>query len=435
MEHFLEQLESYLTMLDETEQKKIIKRYQKEIEGKIKDGVKEEDAIASLGSMDGIVLGIYEEYHLDKKNINEKNSFGGILNSGMKKMAIFLADTCAEVTYYVTHISSSALETFFEIILKVIVLLIILAFLKLPFLLLENIIHFGLNFLFYPFDFTLKKLSSFVIAVTYLIICISLSISMFKGYANKREKNKSEKLDKEIKKVKSSETSRNYAYIILKVCLYIVFIIPMILISLLLLLLTFYALFCVYKGVNIIGLVVILVGLLFLSVVVTTYITDALDNQSKNHTFALIVTVISLISGSILLVDNLMNFNYPKTLEESSFTPYIKTTTLDVNGETIVANLDGNLECVTDNSIQGNQLLVEFSYFDELYDIGIKTGENYIYFYTTKDEFEMFDVRYLYQNIFADLKNNKIYEYQKLANVDITIYGNEETLELLNLKE
>ena len=58
MEKFLENLESYLTALEESEQKKIIKRYQKELEEKIADGMSEIEAIKSLGDMDRIVFDI-----------------------------------------------------------------------------------------------------------------------------------------------------------------------------------------------------------------------------------------------------------------------------------------------------------------------------------------------------------------------------------------
>ena len=213
MEHFLEKLESHLTVLEISEQKKIIKRFQKELEEKIKDGMSEEKAIKSLGSLENIVLGIYEEYHLDKKNLNEKNTVGDSLNGGMRKCANFLSDTCAEIAYYVTHVSNQSLEIFFEILLKILVLVIVILFLKVPFLLLENLLHFGLNFLFYPFDIILIKLADFVIAIIYLLMSISLAIMIFKGYAKKQteiEEKKAEVKDTEKrKKVKSSENSRN----------------------------------------------------------------------------------------------------------------------------------------------------------------------------------------------------------------------------------
>lgn len=436
MERFLEKLESHLTMLEESEQKKIIKRYQKEIEEKIKDGMKEEDALKSLGSIDSIVSDIYEEYHLDKKYVVEKSTVGDSVNSGMRKCANFLADTCAEISYYVSHISNNSLETFFEILLKVIVLVIAIMVFKLPFLLIENFLNFGLSYLFYPFNVILTKLSSFVIAVIYLLICISLAIIMFKGYA-KREKKEELSTEKKVikEKIKSSENSRNFAYVLLKIFLYIIFIVPMIMISLTLFLLLALALFFVYKGVSIIGLVVILVGLLFLSIIVTTSITDALDNRSRNHTFALIVTVISLISGTILFIDNLMNFDYPKKLEESAFVPFKETITFDVEEELTFANFEGEIEFQLDNSIQDNQVLIEVTYFDELYDVVYIPSEDFVWFHAERDDFEIGDIRYLYKNMFKDLSNNKIYEYQKLANVDVVIYGNENTEKLLKIEK
>lgn len=210
----------------------------------------------------------------------------------------------------------------------------------------------------------------------------------------------------------------------------------MIFISLVLLLLTALALFVVYKGVSIIGLVVVLVGLLFLSIVVTVYITDALDNRSRSHTLAIIVTIISLISGSILLIDNIMNFHYPKELEDSSFVARITTKTLNIEKETTLVNANGNIQFIVDNSVADNQILVEASYFNELYEFIIKEGnDDFIWFYTMANEFELADVHYLYKNIFQDLKNNNIYNYQNLKKASVIIYGNEKTEKLLKIEQ
>lgn len=433
MEKFLETLESHLTLLEEQEQKKIIKRYQNELSSKMKDGMTETEAIRSLGSMDDIVSQLYEEYHLDKKNIGKKDTIGEKLERILRSCAKFLADTCAETAYYLNHISSSAWETIFEILLKVLILGIVISVMKFPFLCIENLLQYLLNFLFYPFDRVLSVILSFTTSILYLILCITLAIVMFKGYAKKGHLIK-EKEKKKKEKVESSEQARNYAYVLLKVCLYIVCIIPMILIIFIFLLLTVLALFLVYKGISIIGLVVLLVGLLFLSIVVTTSITDALDNRNRSHTFALAVTVIALISGSILLVDNLMNFHYPENLDQSSFIPHEKTATLEVSNETSIMNLNGELEFFTDNSIEDNVILVQMVYFDELYDVEIEQNDQEVWIYTMRDSFEAKDFHYLYQNVFQDLKNRFIFNYQDLSSVKIIVSGNEDTEKLLTLK-
>lgn len=433
MEKFLEKLEAQLTMLEVSEQKKIIKRYQKEIHEKIESGMSEKEAIKSLGRLDDIVAQIYEEYHLDKKNIGKKATMGEKVERVLRNCAKFLADTCTETAYYLNHISNSALETFFEVFLKIVVFVIFALLLKLPFIWLEGCVQYLLKFLFYPFDRVLLSLSNFTIAVIYFISCISLALFLFKGYAKKGNKEKNKSVNKV--KIESSEKSRNYAYILLKVGLYIVCIIPMIFIVLGLLMLTALSLFIVYKGVSVIGLVVILVGLLLLSIIITTYITDSLDNRNRSHTLAIVVTVIALISGSILFVDNLMSFDYPKKLENSAFVPYEETKTLTVEKETQAVNLSGDLEYVVDNSIEDNVILVKVLYFDELYDVMTEQDDTTIWFYTMRDDFEINDIHYLYQNVLKDLQNNKIYNYHQLSTVDVVIYGNENTEELLTLKK
>jgi len=134
MEKFLENLESQLSILDESERKRIIKRYQSELEEKIKDGMSEKEAVQSLGSMESIINSIYKEYHLNEQYSKEKTSLGGKLNDILKSCAVFLSDTCAEIAYYVTHVSNKSLEVFFEVFLKILLLVIVFLILKLPFL-------------------------------------------------------------------------------------------------------------------------------------------------------------------------------------------------------------------------------------------------------------------------------------------------------------
>ncbi len=433
MEKFLESLESQLSILNESERKRIIKRYQIELEEKMKDGMSEKEAIQSLGSMDSVLNSIYKEYHLNEQYSKESKGLGGKVNSILRSCAVFLSDNCAEIAYYVTHVSNKSLEVFFEIFLKILLLVIVFLILKLPFLLLENFCNFAFSFLFYPFDSMLSILSEFIIGVIYLMLCISLSIYMFKGYAKSSEKKEEkEKIEKK-EKVKSSEEARNFAYIILKVILYIIAIIPLILLSIIFLALTVLAFFLVYKGVNIIGLAVLLIGILFLNIIVTTYITDALDNHSRSHTLALIVAIIALISGSILLFDNLMSFHYFKTLEESSFQPIVENLTIDVNQELDVINFQGNVEFIVDNDIQDNEVILELEYYDSLYDVHVEKDNSSLMVFTVRDDFEISNIYYLYNNGLEDLKNGKVYDYRTLNTVNIKIYGNEETKKLLQI--
>ncbi len=426
MEKFLENLESQLSILDESERKRIIKRYQSELEEKIKDGMSEKEAVQSLGSMESIINSIYKEYHLNEQYSKEKTSLGGKLNDILKSCAVFLSDTCAEIAYYVTHVSNKSLEVFFEVFLKILLLVIVFLILKLPFLLLENLCYFLFDFLFYPFDSILAILSEFIIGVIYLMLCISLSIYMFKGYA-KIEKKEEKKKEIRREPIKSSKEARNYAFIILKV-------IPLILLSIAFLILTVLAFFLVYKGVNIIGLAVLLIGILFLTVLATTYITDALDNRSRSHTLALAVAIIALISGGILLVDNIMNFSYFKTLEESSFQPIVESITVDIDKELEVINFHGDVEFVLDNEIENEKVILELEYYDSLYDVQIEKDSSSMFIFTIRDDFEIGNLHYLYNHGLEDLKSGKVYDYRNLNTVNMKIYGNEATQKLLNIR-
>ncbi len=440
MDRFLEKLESKIILLEEKERKKILKRYQQKITEQMKEGKSLKEAIASLGTMDDIVAEIYAEYHLNVTYSTSKKTFGEKVNSWIGSAANFLSDTVEETIRYATSSNGEHfLYTFFEILLKILLLVLAFLLMKIPFYLLQGLIESICNLLFYPFDSALIGLSNFVLSVIYFILCVFLGVFLFKGYGQKsiaKKKSVQVESEKPIEEVSPTKKKhRNYALLFIKMILYIVVIVPMIFLTLAFLILTLLAVFFVWKGVSILGLVAILFGYFLLSLLVTVYLTDAVDNRHKSHAIFFVSTIFILIFGHFWFIENLMSFQYPKTLEESSFQPKVETVTLSVEKDTFIKNLEGDLEVITDNEMVDNEILLEISYYDELYDCIITEDEtedlNYVLIYTIHDKFETTDISYLYENILEDLKDNRIHDYNQLSGVTVTLRGNEKTLEFL----
>lgn len=445
MNEFLDNLENRISILEEIERKKVLKKYQKDIEKKIKDGMDEKTAIDSLGSIDEIVENVYAEYHINNNYKEEKKTLGKMIDEGISICAKYLSEFCKElIDYAKKNTSDKPLETFFEVILKVLLLIMGFMIIKLPFILVEEIFVWIFDLLFSPFDIVLIILLKFILAVIYLICCIVLGIYMFKNYYKKeevvkykKEEQKNEKTEKaeETKEKEENKEIVNYAFAFIKVFLYIIVIIPMIFINLALFVLALFAAFLVFKGVNIIGLTILLIGLFLLTTVITNYITDALDNKYKNHLFSLSISVIVIIIGGILFVDNLFSFNYPTNLEESRFTITNETKIIEIEKETSFRISDGNIEYIIDNNLSDNKILLEVNYYDEFTDVYIENydgkNNNYILIYPINDKFTVKSGIYFYENALKDLKNDDIYDYQDLRKIKVIVFCSEKTRELL----
>lgn len=434
MENFLEELERKLNVIDEKERKKIIKNYQRQIEEKIHDGKSEEEAINELGDIDEVAKEICETYHVNFKN--RKKNFREVLNEGIENVAIFLADTTRDIINYSKENTKNKLGvTFFEILLKILILIMAFMVLKLPFIILEEGIETVSDLLFYPFNNSLNVIFEYIISVIYLALCIAASIYLFKGYFTK-DTNVVLADKKEDKKEEETLKKPNYAIMIIKMIIMVVVMIPMILLNILFLLLTVLAIYLVFKGVALVGLSILLLTLSLLSGVMTATLSDAIDNKNRSHLFALTISIISLIIGIVLFVNDLMSYNYPKTLEDSHFPTLTETIDLEVDKETNLYFPNGKAEYIIDDSIKDNIILLEVTYYDDFVDIIVERqlGEekNNFVVMSRDDDLDVGDYVFMYETILEDLKDNNLFKYDDLDQYKVTVYCNTKTEELLN---
>ena len=438
MSEFLDKLESKIDALDESERKKIIKKYQKEIETKIKNGKTEEEAIEEIGNIDNIAKEICEDYHVNL--VNRKKTLQEKINSGIEECATFLAHTCEEVIDYTKKSTKdNFLVTFFEIMLKIVILVMLFMICKIPFILCQEGLNIVFDLLFYPFDMALAEIFEYIISIIYGAVCIALSVYMFKDYFIKDNElvKKVDKIvdEKNKEKIEQKEKKINYAIMIIKVLIMFIVIIPMMFLNIVFLGLTILAVYLIIKGVSVVGLAIILLSFFLLTLVMTTYVTDAMDSRDRNHLFALCISVISLIIGIVLFIDDLTGYNYPETLDNSHFKTKNESVTIEIDKETDFIILNAEINNVIDNNIEDNKVLVEVTYYDDFVDINlehiINEDMDSIVITSNVDDFDMNDYINMYDVVLEDLKDNNIFKYGDLDKYKVTVYYNETTEELI----
>ncbi len=434
MNKFCQTLESNLALLEEQERKKVVNRYRHQIEELVSSGKSEKEAIQSLGTVSSITKKVYAEYHINAKYYSSKKESRPRLEDYLHRCAEFLADAFDS---FVQHIASASQEhslvSFFEVILKVVVWFFLVLLSKIPFILAQDLGEAALKLVFNPFHHVLSGVWEFILSVIYLLWCIFLGISLLHPTNSSTEKTPTKEEENHPKK--TSPTS-SYTYILLEAFLYIIAVIPLILLAIVFLILMGIACFLLYKGVNIFGLAIALLGYASISLLLVRYLLDAMHNHHKHHRLSFIVCLLILVIGHVLCVHDFLQFQYPNDIRKSHVPTTSEQTRVTVGESLTIHNLNGEIKEVVDSNLKEDELVIECIYYDEFYDVILDDlDQTYLTIYTKKDQAEWKDISYLYSYAIMDLVDNQIYNYEKLSNVQIIIYGTETTLEKVDYKK
>lgn len=195
---FIKNLKQRLNVLDESEIEDIVSEYTDIIDEKIKNGQSEKEAIADFGDFDELVKEILKAYKINP-NYGEKEDekeFGESVESWIKTSSTKLADFFKKTVASIQEKDNEfTVETVFEIIIKALLFLVILAIIRLPFILIENLGEVVLHSLpiFHIFDWVWILF----VWILYVVICVLIGIAMFKNYnfsQENRPKNKKKKV-------------------------------------------------------------------------------------------------------------------------------------------------------------------------------------------------------------------------------------------------
>ena len=451
-EEFIKKLRKRLNVLEDSEVEDIINEYVGFIEEKVNAGKTEEEAIKELGDFEEIVSDLLSAYKVKEpsKDYGINSFFDKIVNSIEKFINLFETKNYSEIC---------------KILIEIIFIAILIAVLKIPFSLIEDLS----NKLFFSFDnpfcYILGTIWNFIISLSYIIISVIIFIKViekrvFKNLSENivnemeeedRKEQEEEEKRKELKKQKQKnkvnalkdepvikvkkekppkeikEKTKNHSFLntINYICICFLKIIDiMILIG------TFFYLlatviatglmaYLLFTGVKYFGIFLLIVSLLLGGIFIfQTGIYFVLDKKMKASSIFIKLLVIIVITGLSLSLSAIeiaktdINYNqdYPNMLTKKETIPM---------AENLV--LLGYNDIIIDNSLN-DTITIEYNYpnFLDDFNINIKScGSNTYCLDYNITSFNL--TKSVFTEIIANLKNKKIYLYENIINKKVYI--------------
>ena len=466
-EKFLKELEKRLSILNEKERKDIIEEYKNTIEEKIKNGEDEENAVKDFGNMDDLVKEILEAYKINPEY--KESDFQKFINDGeniIKECADTLAKGVKDAAEsFKNNNQEINLSLVFEIMIKVFLTIIFIGLLRIPFIIFTHIGSYFFEVLFSPLDILIKVLWTIFLSVIYLIIVVIVIARFFKQYfikkdskdikenTKKSETKKAENI-KEIKKEtpKKKQTSNTQiSSVILSIAkLLVVFLIliPLICTNIGLITGVIISIYYWINGINLLGLTLLLSGIAMISIWLT-HLTVSILEEKHVKAYLLIIGIFLTIIGGIIFGLTLANIEYidemPKQTEFE-----IMTNTYNTDKKVYIeTHNEDHINKKTDETLEDNTFKIKVKYPVKLYNITINQTDNYTfdeesckeyklcgtynYFDIISDGEAINNIKSAYNLFIENLKDNKIYNYDKAYSPIIEIYANEKTMELIEI--
>lgn len=437
---FLEKLRKRLKILNKNEIEDIIEEYEGHINEKVSSGKTEEEAIRDFGDFDELVKEILSAYKINEdyeEDIKEKN----VLEDFIDNSVTFIKEL-------VRNIGSRSKEDIIKFVFEFIVLIIFISILKLPVLFLEEIGRWLFGRLISPFGDGLAIIWKYMIEIIYLVLAVVGIISFVKKrymegedviMENKEDKNiKSEvkKNKKEVKVKKEKEGKGSFAKVLMlmiKVCL-IFIIVPAIF--------SFLASFvCLiigavllaqglpYVGIFLCGLTYVSLNYIFLDLCFRFIFNKKLN--TKALLISIVTTVVLFVVGIVLSFYEVVNTTFVDGVPKDS-KKIVKEKKEIYTDDTKLACYDlyhTNCSYEIDDSL-GDEIIATVTYYDsnkEFYitdDLEYKVPEN--------REYSLIKV---YNLVVDNLKHRKIYNYNKLNDVSVTIKVSSSTKQKIDERE
>ena len=435
-EKFLKELTKKLSVLSFEERQDTINEYSDIIEEKIKHGKTEIEAVSEFGSIDELAKEILSAYKIDPKYSESDKSIADNVEDIIKKGAKKISDVTEDV---VENFKKSDFEwttnNVVEIAIKVILVLIVLAFLKIPFYIIgelgSNIFTVGIT----PFSDVASFIWKFIVELSYFVICVLLIVNIITKYTNRNKtiEVKTEKKDKKKDKiveettkeeVKTERVRRNSAsdtlseimIAIIKVFCIICFLIPAWGILVAVAIGIAVGIYLIIKGVLVYGILVLLVGIFIFIASFTEVIFNLLFSKKKVHLYGFLISIIMCIVGLFLTLDYLDDFKYVNNINNYSTETIKYNTTIDSN--TII---DEDYNVLIDETLNNNNIRIEVTYISEYIKIDIIEDEYNNMINIDLDYLRDIGVDY---NIIEDLKNKTIHNYSLLNDIKVNVYMN-----------
>lgn len=439
---FLEKLKKKLKILNKDELDDIIEEYEDHINEKVASGKTEEEAVKDFGDFDELVKEILSAYKINEdyeENVKEKNVVADFI------------DTCVSfVKDFARNIGSRSANDIIKFIVEFIVLILFIAILKLPVLFVEEAGEWLFEKLISPFGYGLATIWRYMIEIVYLVLALVGIVNFVKKrymegenmeqkkVTNKKEINKNntklEKKENNIKKEKKDGNGSFTKVLITMIKVFLVFVLVPAIFSFLV------AFVCI-----VIGIVLLVQGLPYFGIFLCglTYISlnyifidlcfRFIFNKKLNVKVLLtsVITSVALFAVGIgLSFYEVVNTTYVDGVPKG-YNKIVKEKRETYSEDTKLTCKDlyhGNCSYEIDDTL-GDDIVATVTYYDFNKDFDITDDLEY-----KRKENEEYSIKEIYDLVIKNLKNRKLYNYNKLSEIDVKIKVSNATKEKIKEK-
>ena len=175
-EDFLKELDKKIDVLKKDEREKIIKKYKTQITKRVNKGEDEETVVASY-DVDKLAKEILDGYGVKSDKAATKTESKG-----------FFGDLVATIEGLVDSLSKKSGKEILFLLLEIIIILVIVALLKIPFVFIRDLLMNIFNLLGTPFTSVIMKIISISVEIIYILFAIIVFIVIFKKRFEKYRK-------------------------------------------------------------------------------------------------------------------------------------------------------------------------------------------------------------------------------------------------------
>jgi len=422
---FLEKLSQKLRILNKEEVADIISEYSGYIDNKISEGKSEEEAVADFGNVNDLAKEILSAYKLSEDYIPSDefssskffDDTANILNKSIAFTTRFFKDIF-------NHTNAGYVV---NILVTIFVALILVAILKLPFMVIE---HFGRGFIQFVFPSFLNSVLSFIwillVNIIYLVVVIFIFVSLLKsGFgenidfikntiknATDKKKEYRKKYGKDWRKhyhaycssgvwktpsgvtfaaeatvseapmedspsqmsdessISQKKTANNPLTFLLKIFINIFAVILLIPLFPSVIGLGIAAGVLVYlltQGISIYGLTLLVIGLFFLFTSLISMVFSIVYNNGKkikSHIGGFLIASVMIGFGGVYSFFEFMNYDYIETIPKTGEFNAHKNYSYDITTDQIIINANNaGLKYVVDNTLE-NRIVLDVKYND-----------------------------------------------------------------------
>ena len=389
--------------------------------------------------MDTLVNGdVLDEKKQDKETTINTKDLLDKFNTLMKKIVCLF--------------ESMSFKEIIEFLVTVFLLIIIILIGTIPKDIIENLIGDGLLYDIAYVGPALNTIFTFIIDILYSVFAIVVFIYVLKiKYLDrikiKEDVNKEivvkekEKKVEEVEKViiKDNTGSNSLTRLLAKIIIYIIkfFVVlflfaPLICIVVLAVMLGFEVLF-VFKGLPLIGILLWTIAGIIISALCFEVPLNFVINHKNNYKRVMITLLISLIIiiiGSIIFAFEFFSLTYVDSLPIDIKTKEISETLPMTNDFKTIGYYHNDIEYVVDDNLT-DKIEVTVTYYDYLVDYNIEVelhNDNLLVYMDSPKEFSFKDAL---DEISDDIKDGKIYNYDKLNEYKVTIKTSSNNIDII----